>query len=258
MRSIRRARLAAAVVGVVAGACSRAAASPTRASGPASPPRSATPRSASTTSRRRPRTCCELRAEDPASEGDQPVSGAEVRDLALQTVVLREIADQLAEEYDVESGRPYDDAWPRSARQLEGLDEDLVDRAVRQPVRHRLLRRHPDPGWVARSSASASPTTRTASRASRQGIEIAQQWPDESAHRRPTRATPAWRSATSDEGVLTTRDDISAAVSDFARDALGAAEDPLSRGPGVRRLAARVPALRLTQCPATPSRSSSR
>ncbi len=35
----------------------------------------------------------------------------------------------------------------------------------------------------------------------------------------------------SDEGVLTTRDDISTAVSDFARDALGAAEDPLAEDP---------------------------
>ena len=57
------------------------------------------------------------------------MSGARVRDLALQGEVLREIAGQLAEEYDVESGQLYDDAQAEIRSQLEGLDEDLVDRA---------------------------------------------------------------------------------------------------------------------------------
>ena len=69
--------------------------------------------------------CCDAARGQLAGEDDQPVSGARFRDLALQGAVLREVADQLAEDYGVESGQFYDDAQAEIRSQLEGLDEDL-------------------------------------------------------------------------------------------------------------------------------------
>ena len=63
-----------------------------------------------------------------------------------------------------------------------------------------------------------------------QGLEIAQQWQEEN----PIETNPRYSGVEigdADEGVISTRSDISTAVSDFARDALGAAEDPLNEDP---------------------------
>jgi molybdopterin converting factor small subunit len=167
---------------------------------------------------------CEILDELADNPDSQPVSGSRVRDLALQGAVLREVADQLAEEYDVESGELYDQAQTEIRRQLDGLDEDLVDRAVVslagtdyfvdiliQIGRDELgLREREDPG-----GQLGFP----------RGLEIAQQWQDE----HPIETNPRYSSPVigdADEGVLTTRDDLSTAVSEYARNALGAAENP--------------------------------
>ena len=171
---------------------------------------------------------CEV-LEQLAGEDDQPVSGARIRDLALQGAVLREVASQLADDYDVEAGQLYDDALAEIRRQLEGLDEDLVDRSVTslastdyfidiliQVGRDELgLTESDDPG-----GQQSFP----------RGLEVAQAWQDE----HPVATNPRYASPVigdADEGVLTTRDDLSAAVSDYAKDALGAAEDPQGADP---------------------------
>jgi len=171
---------------------------------------------------------CEVLGEL-AGEGDQPVSGARVRDLALQSAVLREVGTQLAEEYDVESSQLYDDAQAEVRGQLDGLDEDLIDRAVTslsstdyfvdiliQVGRGELGITEADDPDGQQGFA--------------QGLEIAQQWQDE----HPIETNPRYSGieiGDADEGVLTTRNDISAAVSDYARDALDAAENPVEEDP---------------------------
>ncbi|HWM73197.1 MAG TPA: hypothetical protein VNQ53_05625 [Nocardioides sp.] len=171
---------------------------------------------------------CEVLGEL-AGEGDQPVSGARVRDLALQSAVLREVGTQLAEEYDVESSQLYDDAQAEVRGQLDGLDEDLIDRAVTslsstdyfvdiliQVGRGELGITEADDPDGQQGFA--------------QGLEIAQQWQDE----HPIETNPRYSGieiGDADEGVLTTRNDISAAVSDYARDALDAAENPVDEDP---------------------------
>ena len=171
---------------------------------------------------------CEVLGEL-AGEGDQPVSGARVRDLALQSAVLREVGTQLAEEYDVESSQLYDDAQAEVRGQLDGLDEDLIDRAVTslsstdyfvdiliQVGRGELGITEVDDPDGQQGFA--------------QGLEIAQQWQDE----HPIETNPRYSGieiGDADEGVLTTRNDISAAVSDYARDALDAAENPVEEDP---------------------------
>jgi hypothetical protein len=165
-----------------------------------------------------------------AGEGDQPVSGARIRDLALQGEVLREIATQLAEEYDVESGQLYHDAQAQVRSQLAGLDEELVDRAVRSLsstdyfVDILIQVGREDLGI----SESDDPDGQ---QGFERGLEIAQEWQEEN----PVVTTPRYSGVEigdADQGVITTRSDISTAVSDFARDALGAAEDPLNQDPG--------------------------
>jgi hypothetical protein len=172
---------------------------------------------------------CEVLGEL-AGEGDQPVSGARIRDLALQGEVLREIATQLGEEYGVGSSQLYQDAQAEIRSQLAGLDEELVDRAVRslsstdyfvdiliQVGREELgISESDDPDGQQGFA---------------QGLEIAQQWQDE----HPVVTNPRYSGVEigdADEGVITTRSDISTAVSGFAREALGAAEDPLNQDPG--------------------------
>jgi len=171
---------------------------------------------------------CEVLGEV-AREDDQPVSGARIRDLALQSEVLREVATQLAEEHDVESSQLYDDAQAEIRSQLEGLDEDLVDRAVitlssTDYFVDILIQ-------VGRGELGISEADDPdGQQGFAEGLEIAQQWQEE----HPIETNPRYSGmeiGDSDEGVLTTRDDISTAVSDFARDALGAAEDPLAEDP---------------------------
>ncbi len=171
---------------------------------------------------------CEVLGEL-AGEDDQPVSGARVRDLALQGEVLREVGGQLAEEYDVESGQFYDNAQAEIRSQLEGLDEDLVDRVMvslssTDYFVDILIQ-------VGRQELGISESDDPdGQQGFAQGLEIAQQWQDE----HPITTNPRYSGmeiGDSNEGVLTTRDDISTAVSDFARDALGAAEDPLAEDP---------------------------
>lgn len=172
---------------------------------------------------------CEV-LDELAAEADQPVSGARVRDLALQGAVLREIADELAEEYDVRSGGLYAAAQDEIRSQLAGLDDELVDRAVTSLAstdyfvdilieigRDELgLTEETDPGGQ---------------QGFQRGLEIAQAWQEE----HPVETNPRYSAPVigdADEGVLTTRDDLSHAVSDYAEDALGAAEDPLGADPG--------------------------
>jgi hypothetical protein len=67
---------------------------------------------------------------DLAKDGNAgTVPGAAVRDNALQFTVLREFADQLAEEYDVTPGDLYRDSREQQQAQLSqlGVDRDLLD-----------------------------------------------------------------------------------------------------------------------------------
>ena len=138
-------------------------------------------------------------------------------------------ADQLAEEYDVESGQFYDNAQAEIRSQLErprrgpGRPGDgqpsstdyFVDILIQVGRQELGISESDDPDGQQGIA---------------QGLEIAQQWQDE----HPITTNPRYSGmeiGDSNEGVLTTRDDISTAVSDFARDALGAAEDPLAEDP---------------------------
>ena len=112
--------------------------------------------------------------------------------------------------------------------QLEGLDEELVDRAARSLSSTDYFVQIPI--QVGREEPASARATPRRSAGSAQGLETAQQWQEED----PVETNPCYSGAEigdADEGVITTRNDISTGVSDFACDALGAAEDPLNEDP---------------------------
>ncbi len=163
-----------------------------------------------------------------AGEGGQPQSGAVVRGYALQGAVLRELADQLAAEYDVEPSERYESFRSQVRDQLGSLDEDLVDRVLDnvsggayfedilvQVGREQLgLRESEDPDGQQGFA---------------RGIEIAQDWVAE----HPIETNPRFTTLSlGDDRIVTGRSDLSTPVSDFARSALAAGEDPQAEGAG--------------------------
>lgn len=147
---------------------------------------------------------CDLRGKDPATKG-VPVSGAEVRTRALQTFVLRTIADGLAEDYDLTPSPSFaileeaaDDEGTVQAREVLGLSY-LVN--VMQAV-------------GAQESESGTPPDEQLAA----GIKLAQAWTADVG----VRTNPMFPDITvGDEAVEFVRDDdLSVAVSDFAEEAL--------------------------------------
>lgn len=146
---------------------------------------------------------CDLRAEDPETQG-VPVSGAYVRTRALQTFVLRAIADGIAEDRNIEPSPSYarleeeaDEVGTVQAREVLGLAYFI--NVITQV-------------GVGEIGASASEQELIIA-----GIEVAQEW------------TAAEGVATNpvfpdirigDEAVEFSRGDLSVAVSEYAEAAL--------------------------------------
>ena len=223
MRTIRRARLAAAVVGVVAGGLLTGCGIANEGVQPG-----VAAEVGDTTIRLddvedAAEKLCDLRGKDPATKG-VPVSGAEVRTRALQTLVLRTIADGLAEEYDIVPSPTFgslekaaDDEGTVQARLTLGLSYFVN---VMQAVG-----RQEDPSAAEQDQLSA-------------GIAAAQTW----TAREGVQTNPVFPDLEiGDVAVEFSRDDdLSVAVSDFAEEALGDA-DRLAEQQGDSAYAASLP-----------------
>jgi hypothetical protein len=166
---------------------------------------------------------CDLRGEDPTTKG-VPVSGAEVRTRALQTLVLRTIADGMAEDYDVTPSPSFanleeaaDDAGTVQAREVLGLSYFVNTMQV--------VGAQEAPGAAAQDQLAA-------------GIAAAQKWTE----REGVKTNPVFPDiAVGDVALEFTRDDdLSVAVSDFAEDALADA-DRLAQQEGDSAYAATLP-----------------
>ncbi len=147
---------------------------------------------------------CELRSEDPLTMGT-PVSGAEVRTRALQNLVLRTIADGLAEDYDITPSPTFEriqtqaeEAETVQAAEVVGLNYFVN---VMQAV------------GAEEAGSSASEEERLNA-----GIKAAQEW----TAREGIRTNPVFPEiAIGDLAVELDRDDdLAVAVSDFAEQAL--------------------------------------
>lgn len=166
---------------------------------------------------------CEVREQLAGTGSTQVASGARVRDGALLLMVLRELASQLADEYDVEAGQHYEATRADIRRQLEGLDEDLADRVeisqssigyfedvlVQVGQEDLGLSESEDPGGQ---------------QGYQRGFEVAREWVED----HPIDTNPRYaQPVIDDSGIRLSRNDgLSTAVSDFAKDALGAADSP--------------------------------
>lgn len=224
MRSIRRARLAAAVVGVVAGGLLTGCGIANEGIQPGAAAEVGDTTISLDDVEDAAEELCDLRGEDPATKG-VPVSGAEVRTRALQTLVLRSIADGLAEEYDIVPTPTYasleeaaDDAGTVQARTTLGLSYFVN---VMQAV-----------GREETAVGAAEEDQLLA------GIQAAQEW----TAREGVKTNPVFPDIEiGDVAVEFTRDDdLSVAVSDFAAEALGDA-DRLAEQEGDSAYAATLP-----------------
>ena len=146
---------------------------------------------------------CDLRGEDPATQG-VPVSGAEVKTRALQTLVLQAIADGIADERDIKPSPSF--ATLEEAAEEAGTVEAFEQVGLAYFVN---VMQH-----VGRIEAGAGASEREQITT---GIEVAQQWTaDEGVEVNPVFPVLV----IGDEAVEYNRDDISVAVSDFAEEAL--------------------------------------
>jgi hypothetical protein len=167
---------------------------------------------------------CELRGDDPATKGT-PVSGAEVRTRALQTLVLRAIADGIAEDLDIEPSPTYANIEAEADKQGTVQAREVVGLSYFVNVMQAAGR--------AEAGSSASEEDQLAA-----GIRIAQEWTE----REGVETNPVFPDLSiGDVSVEFARDDdLSVAVSEFAESALSDA-DRLQQQEGDSAYAATLP-----------------
>jgi len=155
-------------------------------------------------------------AKEGASSG---VPGSVVRDNSLQYAVLEELGDQLADEYDVESGAVYRESLDRNESQLSELG---VSRAVLDDVVPTLsagdyfLDIVQQIGW---DELGMTPEEDSSNAGLTEGLQIAQAWEDE--HGLEVNPRFADMSIGDLEEIVPTEvDEVSVPVSDFAQQAI--------------------------------------
>jgi SurA-like protein len=150
---------------------------------------------------------CDAYSEDPEVEGN-PVSGAEVRKRALQTLVLRAIADGVAEDRGIEPSPTFES--------LEAEAEEVGTVRARQLLGITyFVNVMTEVGRLETGSSASEQEQLTA------GIEIAQEWTAEEG----LRTNPVFPDISiGDEAVEFSRDELSVAVSEFAESALADAD----------------------------------
>lgn len=155
------------------------------------------------------------------------VPGSVVRDNSLQYVVLRELGDQLAEEYDVAAGELYDGSLERNQSQLSGLgvDSALLDGLV--PVLSSGDYFIDIVQQVGRSELGLSAEEDAGQEGVAEGLRIAREWEAEQG----LEVNPRFSDITIGdlESIVTTEvQGLSVPVSDFATQALEGVdpEDP--------------------------------
>jgi hypothetical protein len=155
-------------------------------------------------------------AESGASSG---VPGAVVRDNALRYAVLREMGDQLGDEYDVQAGDDYRDSLDRNESQLSelGVSQGVLDDVV--PTLSSgdyFLDIVQQIGW---EKLGMNPDLDTNNEGISEGLKVAKAWEDE--HGLEVNPRFADMSIGDLDQIVTSElDELSVPVSDFAKQAL--------------------------------------
>lgn len=147
------------------------------------------------------------------------VPGSVVRDNSLQYVVLRELGEQLGEEYDVEAGDLYLGSLEQNESQLSGLgvDDDLLDAVL--PTLSSGDYFLDVVQQIGQDELGLAPDEDTQQAGIAAGLQIAQDWEAEHG----LEVNPRFSDMSIgdlDEIVSTELDDLSVPVSDFAKQAL--------------------------------------
>ena len=153
----------------------------------------------------------------------QPVPGALIRKDTVRSLVLREVADQLSEEYDVGAGDSYGPTVDDLTSQLLGIgvDADLVDRVV--PDLAAISYYGDVVTQIGQDVGGIDPADDTEGAGLQQGLEAAVAW----AADHPIEVNPRFGTIEliADPQLLRmTSDDLSLAVSDFAVSAAAATD----------------------------------
>ena len=169
----------------------------------------------------------DLRCEIISEGGGAPQSGAEVRDQTLQSQTLRTIADELGDDYGVQSGAYYD-------QQLAGVRSDLATLGDEQLVEDALPTLL-GPSYfidilsqIGQQDLGITAADDTDNAGFSRGLDLTRQW----LKSHPIETNPLFSSIEVgglDEGVLSSRTDLAVAASDQAK-AVEQALDPAAAG----------------------------
>jgi len=160
---------------------------------------------------------CTLQESLPEGEANQPqtTSGLAARDGALQSLILRSIADQMADDYDVSAGNDFQAQVDRIRLQFGGIDEEKVEAAL--PAYTAI------PYFIDIMTQIGEATgDATGDQALTAGIKQAQDWQTE----HPVTTNPMFGSFNiGDQEIESERDDLAFPASQSAKDASSGSAD---------------------------------
>jgi hypothetical protein len=150
----------------------------------------------------------ELPDEDPNAPG--VVSGERARNSALQGLILRSIADQMADDYSVESGQDFQGQVDQVRLQFGSVDDDKLEAAL--PA-YTSIAYFID---IMRQIGAKTDSNLSGDQALGAGIEVAQEWQADNG----VETNPMFGSfSIGDQEIQSERSDIAFAVSESAKDA---------------------------------------
>ncbi|HEX5862437.1 MAG TPA: hypothetical protein VFY58_11370 [Nocardioides sp.] len=163
--------------------------------------------------------------DDAAAPGAQATSGLTARDGALQSLVLRSIADQMADDYGLTTDQDYQAQVDQARLQFTGVDEEKVEAALPAytaiPYFINIMRQ------VGERNGAA-----TGDEALTEGVRQAQDWQADN----PIRTNPMFGSFNiGDQEIESERDDLSFPASSTAKDAEGGSADYFASLPESQR-----------------------
>ena len=159
---------------------------------------------------------CTLQESLPEGVANQPqtTSGLVARDGALQSLILRSIGEQMADDYGVSADRDYEEQVHQTRLQFGGVDEEKVEAALPAytsiPYFINIMRQ------IGESQGANGDAALTA------GIKQAQSWQSDN----PIETNPKFGSfSIGDQEIESERDDLAFPVSQTARDAESGSAD---------------------------------
>ena len=155
----------------------------------------------------------------------QATSGLRARDGALQSLVLRSIADQMADDYGLTTDQDYQAQVDQARTQLRSVDEEKVEAALPAytalPYFINIMRQVGEQNGAANTDEALT-----------EGIRQAQDWQAD----HPIRTNPMFGSFNiGDQEIESERDDLSFPASSTAKDAAGGSADYFASLPESQR-----------------------